>query len=132
MHAALGSSDIPVPRALWFEDDPSWIGTPFYVRESIPGSTSPKKLFAPDNTAGRRAIGRQVAELLARVHTADWRGLGLDRFMPVPDDPSRSALMQVERWRRSYDADRVEPRPVLAELLSWLRRNARGTPTASR
>jgi aminoglycoside phosphotransferase (APT) family kinase protein len=120
----LGDSAIPVPRALWYEADPTWIGRPFYVREAIEGSTSPKPLFAPEASERRAAIGRQFAEKLALVHTTDWRALGLDRIMAVPASPQDAAMIELARWTDFYARRRAEARPVLSGLLSWLGDNA--------
>jgi aminoglycoside phosphotransferase (APT) family kinase protein len=124
VYAALSDSGIPVPRARWHESDPEWIGRPFYVRDAIAGSTSPNRLFAPDATERRARIGRDFAEKLALVHTADWRALGLDRLMTVPESPVDSARTELRRWTDYYAEHRVEDRPVLSGLLSWLAGNA--------
>src|SRR6185312_6778062 len=38
MYERLGHTDVPVAKALWWEDDPAWTETPFYVRRKIEGS----------------------------------------------------------------------------------------------
>jgi aminoglycoside phosphotransferase (APT) family kinase protein len=123
VYAALDGSDIPVPRARWYEADTAWIGRPFYIRDAIEGSTSPKPLFTSDAGERRAAIGRDFAEKLAAVHTADWRSLGLDRLMRVPDGPDDSARTELRRWTGYYAEQRIEPRPVLSGLISWLASN---------
>jgi aminoglycoside phosphotransferase (APT) family kinase protein len=116
---------VPAARPFWYEDDESLIGrAPFYVRDNVPGTASFRDLYAEGAEERRAAIGRQFAELLAAVHTADWEAAGFAEFMAVPKTPEECALLELRRYRRHYDAHRSEPKPVMAELLSWLERNA--------
>jgi aminoglycoside phosphotransferase (APT) family kinase protein len=124
VYRALGPSVVPVPAALWFEDDPAWIGRPFYVREMVPGSSVPKDLFGVDKTALRRTIGEQLARHLGRLHTLDWGAHGLGDFLGVPADPDAAVTDEIARWRRFHLEHRVAPRPVVTELLGWLERHA--------
>lgn len=121
---ALHGTAVPVAEALWYSDDPAILGrAPFYVRRMVPGSASAGKLFAPGGEARRERIGVQFAELLAAVHTLDWRAAGLDAFMEVPRDAREVALLELDRWERNYRARPVEPMPAMEALLAWLRRN---------
>lgn len=124
VYAALAGSEIPVARALWYEPDPSWLGRPFYIRETIDGSSAPRQLFAKGQEALRRSIGRQLARLLARVHRFDWSNSRLTGFMPVPQTDEECARLELRRWREHYEAHRSEARPVATELYGWLDRNA--------
>ena len=121
----LTRTDVPAAAPYMFEDDPQWLGrAPFYIRENVAGSASYGKLFAAGNEARREAIGRDFARLLATVHTADWEKAGFGDFMPVPQTPQECALLELGRYEPHYQAHRVEPKPVMTELLSWLKRNA--------
>ncbi|MCZ7527171.1 MAG: phosphotransferase family protein [Acidimicrobiia bacterium] len=125
IHAALQHTDLPVARPYWYEEDVSWIGrAPFYVREALEGTSAPKELYAPGKEERRRRIGRQLAELLARVHTCDWEAAGFGSFMAVPETAEDCALLELSFWEQVFRADRPEAKPVMAELFSWLRRNA--------
>ncbi|GAA0997342.1 phosphotransferase family protein [Acrocarpospora macrocephala] len=122
--AALGPTEVPVARALWFETDESLIGrAPFYVRRTVPGSASAGKLFAPGREETRRRIGRHLAERLAAVHTLDWERAGLGDFMAVPARPEDCALLELAHYERAYRAAEPEPMPVVEALFSWLKRN---------
>jgi aminoglycoside phosphotransferase (APT) family kinase protein len=124
VYRALEGSAVPIARALWYERDHALLGRPFYVRDTIEGSSAPKLLFAEGQEELRRTIGRQFARLLARVHTLDWEQAGFPEFMPVPQSGPECALLELQRWYDHYQRMRVEPQPVHAELHSWLRRNA--------
>ena len=122
--AALFGSTVPVAEPLWYEDDPSWLGKPFYVRDCVAGDAAPKRLFAEGNERLRERVGRQLVELMADLHTLDWRERGFPDFMPVPESPTEAALLELERWRTMWRETAVEPNPALAELFAWLERNA--------
>lgn len=124
VYRALADSDVPVARALWFEPSTQWLGRPFYVRETLEGSSAPKALFRKGQEEMRRSIGRQFARLLARIHVMDWRAAGFPEFMPVPATPEDAARLELARWRQHYEQHRIEARPVATELYSWLNRNA--------
>lgn len=121
---SLHGSRVPVAQPLWFEEDPSWLGRNFYVRDCVPGDASPKPLFAPGSEERRARIGRRFAELLAEVHTFDWERSGLVEFMEVPREPRDAALLELAKYRRHLRANAAEPYPVLAELYAWLERHA--------
>lgn len=123
--AGLHGTDVPVAKPFWYEEDPKWLGrAPFYFRELVEGEASPKYLYAPGAEKRRAHIGRHFAKLLARVHLVDWKAAGLDSFMAVPKDARDCALLELSRWEEHYEANRVEPKPIMAEIFSWLKANA--------
>lgn len=121
---SLYGSTVPVAEPLWFEDDLRWFGRPFYVRDCVAGDAAPKRLFAEGNEDLRARIGRRLIELMADLHTLDWRERGFPEFMPVPESARDSALLELARWRKMWDDTALEPKPALAELYAWLERNA--------
>lgn len=122
--AALTPTEVPVAEALWYEDDAALIGrAPFYIRRTVAGSASGRRLFAPGNEQMRRAIGKQLAENLARVHTLDWVAAGLDTFMEVPTRPEDCALLELAHYEQAFRDSKPEPMPVAEVLFSWLKRN---------
>lgn len=121
----LTRTSVPAATPLWFEDDPQLIGrAPFYVRENVPGTAAFRELFDQGADERRTAIGRQLAELLADLHTTDWEAAGFGEFMPVPQTPQDCARFELEKYRAHWDAHRIEPQPIVAEMLSWLARHA--------
>ena len=88
-------SDVPLPPVHWFEDDPSWLGAPFYAMTKVEGlvpEDSPPYTFGgwvldstPDD---QRRLWWSGIEAMAKVHKTDWQGLGLG-FL---DDSSRGAI----------------------------------------
>lgn len=121
---SLYGSAVPVAETLWYEDDLRWFGRPFYVRDCVAGDASPKRLYAQGNEELRARIGRQLVELMADLHTLDWRALGMAEYMPVPADDRDAALLELSRYRRLWEMTAIEPKPALAELYAWLECNA--------
>jgi len=128
MQALAEHTDVPVPDMLWFEEDPSWFGSPFWIMARVDG-IAPSD--APHYSVGgwlRDATPEEQATVwwngvtaLAAVHNLDWRALGLDRL----DDPARGepALEQ----QLAYYADSLEwaeqgtPHEGARAALEWLR-----------
>ena len=71
-------TDVPVPRAVWFEPDPGPLGSPFFVMDRVDGvapSDNPPYVFggwlldaAPDD---RRRLQDGLVSVLARLHALD-------------------------------------------------------------
>jgi aminoglycoside phosphotransferase (APT) family kinase protein len=119
VYRALAGTGIPVPPVYWLETDPRWLERPFFVMGRVEGEPDPSLLImaAPDLQG---EIGRQAAEILARIHNLDWRSLGLD-FLSVPPSPSHCADLEIDKWETILEKDRLEPHPVLTLGLRWLR-----------
>jgi aminoglycoside phosphotransferase (APT) family kinase protein len=127
---ALAATDVPVPEMLWFEPDPSWFGSPFWIMQRIEGiapSDAPHysvdgwlRDLAPDEQA---TVWWNGIAALAAVHALDWRALGLERL----DDPARGepALEQqltyyAESLQWAEDAEGGRPHPGARAALAWL------------
>jgi aminoglycoside phosphotransferase (APT) family kinase protein len=79
---AISSSDVPLPRLHGYEDDPSFLGAPFYVMECLDGLVPPDSPpycmggWLYDSTPTQRAeVWWSGLEAMARVHLVDPAGL---------------------------------------------------------
>src|SRR5262249_9036435 len=116
---AVHGHGMPVPRMLWLELDPEWLERPFFVMERVDG-VAPVGTFPEGYSAAVQArITQQFIDILARIHTLDWRALGL-ASLGVPEAGTAAARTQVEHWERIYRQERLEPHPILEEALRWL------------
>ncbi|KAI0438648.1 kinase-like domain-containing protein [Xylaria telfairii] len=78
--AALGPTDVPVPKAYCLCEDDSVVGTPFYVMEFLDGRIF-EDLSIPNVSAEERTnLWRAAAQTLARFHSVDFRKAGLESF----------------------------------------------------
>jgi aminoglycoside phosphotransferase (APT) family kinase protein/putative sterol carrier protein len=131
---ALGTSAIPVPEALWFEDDESVLGCPFYVMRAIageiPSEIPPYHAFGHclEITPAQRAqMWWSGIETLAGIHALDWRKMGLS-YLGVPgtgSDPIDQQVNYYEHFLKWAGGDK--PQPVLEPALQWLKEH-RYTP----
>ena len=121
---SLEATPIPVPRTYWLELDEKWLGKRFFIMEKVRGTATPFRmgLFAPEDAALRAKIAKQWVEILAHIHTADWKGLGLS-FLGVPEPGTDCARRETDKWEKVIDKNKLEPQPILTEALLWLKRN---------
>jgi len=113
---ALRASDIPVPRTYLLCEDATVIGTPFFVMEYVEGRPMTDAALPHRSPDDRRAIYRSMIEVLARLHTVDWRALGLENY----GKPGNYVARQVHRWTAQYRASETERIDAMEWLIEWL------------
>ncbi len=112
---------VPVPRALFLELDPSWLGRPFMLMEEIEGCQvgSP---FALDPYGERReTIGLQFWEILGRIAAANPAELGLPGRFEAPA-LDRCWERELGSWEAEIDRDELAPQPIVRAAIRRLRR----------
>lgn len=119
------SGRVKVAEALFYEDDPTVIGVPFFVMSqlvgrvpiSFPGYNVEGFLFDATPTQRRGAWESAMEELgrIARVPVDEFA------FLDQPELGARAVDQQLEYWRRSVDwsTDGRTPEPVWA-MYEWL------------
>jgi aminoglycoside phosphotransferase (APT) family kinase protein len=125
--AALNQIGFPVPRAHALCEDPRVIGTPFYVMERVEGRVIWDPLLPGFEPAERRAIYDSMNQILARLHLADYRALGLEDF----GRPGNYFSRQISRWSKQYLASETEKVEEMDRLIEWLPRNVPPEDSAS-
>lgn len=121
---ALYPTAVPVPRTLAYCDDPGVIGAPFYVMAYVDGAVY---RTTADLAGADPAIGGQLADTLAALHTVDPDAVGLADF----GRPDGFLERQLRRWRKQLDASYTRPLDGMAELITRLEKTvpAQGNPT---
>ncbi len=117
--AALGPTDVPVPKVGALCEDASVIGTPFYLMDPVEG-----RIFwnvqlpecAPDE---RAAIYEELARVLAAIHTVDLEATGLADYGKTGGYVER----QIRRWSEQYRKSETQKVPTMEALLAWLPAN---------
>ena len=113
---ALRNTDVPVPNALCFCDDPSIIGTVFYVMDYVPGEIyidpDLPQLTAPERTQVYDELNRVIAAL----HSIDPQAIGLGDF----GKSGNYAERQIARWTQQYRASETEKIDAMEHLIDWL------------
>src|SRR5690606_781365 len=113
---ALEHTPVPVPRMEALCEDPSVIGTKFYVMEWVDG-----RVFAETRLPGlsreeRRSIYLDLARVLAALHSVDPQAVGLGDF----GRPGNYYERQISRWSKQYLASKTEEIEAMERLMAWL------------
>jgi len=117
--AALSASDPPsgvaVPPILWFDDDPRWLGEPFFVAGFVAGEKPAlgERRFAADEM---RRCGDAAVATAAALHRLDWHAYRAAFGEPVE---LRSELDRLARLldRPTLDSRLIARAPALRERL---------------
>ncbi|KAL1839019.1 hypothetical protein VTJ49DRAFT_1994 [Mycothermus thermophilus] len=114
--AALSNTDVPVPRAYCLCEDPSVIGTPFYIMEFLDGRIFEDPVIPNVLPDHRRAIWADAVRTLAKLHRLDPRSVGLENFGKQGGFYNR----QIETWKAICTAQAavrdVETREEVGQL----------------
>ncbi|MBK5926254.1 phosphotransferase family protein [Rhodobaculum claviforme] len=113
---ALESTAVPVPRALWLEEDAGVLGTPFYVMERLEGRVFDDAALPGVDPAQRGAMYMDVARTLARLHAVRPDAVGLGDY----GRPGNYFARQIARWTRQYAAAEMPRIAALDRLVDWL------------
>jgi aminoglycoside phosphotransferase (APT) family kinase protein len=114
--AALAGSAVPVPAMLLLCESDDVIGTAFFVMDYVEGLVVQEPPLELPKDA-RAPLFIDAIDTLARLHTIDWRQVGLDDF----GRPDNYVPRQVARWSQQYEASRTDADiPAMGWLKDWL------------
>ena len=117
VQAALKGTPVPVAPMQLFCDDPSVIGTPFYLMDYIPGRIFAKADLPELSHMQRKAAYRAFAETLAALHEVDFRAVGLADYGRTEGYAAR----QLRRWTEQYEASKTGEIEAMDKLIAWLK-----------
>ena len=117
--AALHPAGVPVPRPVLYHEDPSVLGTPFYLMDRVDGRVFPDGALADADPAERRALWMGLADAMAAMHAVRPDAVGLGDF----GKPGNYFERQISRWSRQWQESSSEPIPELDRLAAWLVEN---------
>lgn len=118
MHA-LRDSGVPVIRTHLLCEDPSVIGTNFYLMDFAEGRIFRDPALPGVAPAERAAIYAAMADTMARLHAVDWRAAGLENF----GKPTGYLARQTALWTRQYEAAKTHTIAAMDDLIRWLPAN---------
>ncbi len=123
----LGTTDVPVPRVRWLEEDEALVGGPFYIMDRLDG-----RVFTdnpPYHTSGwvtelapadREALWWNGLDAMVRVHRLDWRGLGLG-FVDKPERGPTPLDQQLHEYDEFFGWGMDRRRhPLIERAQRWL------------
>jgi len=114
--SALWKTDVPVARPYVLCQDPSVIGTDFYIMDFVEGRVFRVQTLPHLEPAERYAIYTAMIDTLAKLHKVDYRAVGLDSYGRVGGYLNR----QVTRWSQQYEASKTDDLPAMDNLMAWL------------
>jgi aminoglycoside phosphotransferase (APT) family kinase protein len=113
---ALHAVGFPVACPILLCEDAEVIGTPFYLMEFVEGRGLWDQALPGMHPSERHAIWDELNSVIARLHTLDFRALGLTDYGKTGNYLER----QIGRWSRQYrstDQDRID---AMDRLIEWL------------
>jgi aminoglycoside phosphotransferase (APT) family kinase protein len=113
---ALAATRVPVPRCLALCEDPSVIGSAFYVMEYVEGRIFRDPTLPTVSAAERGPIYSEMNRVIAELHSLDPNTLGLGDYGRAGNYIER----QVQRWTKQYRASQTEDIPAMDRLIEWL------------
>jgi aminoglycoside phosphotransferase (APT) family kinase protein len=120
-YRAFAASEVPVPEALWLEEDSSWLERPFFVMEEVAGcESSPQALLLPPYAEHLARIGEQKWTILGAIARSDPKALGLGEHMDAVA-PSDCWKRELGHWEHVLDEDELCPQPIGRAAIRWLR-----------
>ncbi len=116
--AALAPTDVPVPPALGFCDDPEVNGAPFYVMGFVDGHVirdrdSAERLLTP---AARRRVSESIVDTMAAIHAVDLQAVGLADLGRHEGYIAR----QLKRWYGQWEQQKTRELPSVDRVYEAL------------
>jgi len=116
---ALAATSVPVPRCIALCEDPSVIGSAFYIMEYVEGRIFHDQTLSSLPRGERAAIYDEMNRVIAELHCLDPDTIGLGDYGRAGHYIER----QVQRWTRQYRASQTQEIPAMERLIEWLPRH---------
>jgi aminoglycoside phosphotransferase (APT) family kinase protein len=114
--SALYGQGVPVARPLALCLDENIVGTPFYLMAHVDGRVFWDPRLPELGPPERRAVYDAMNQTIAKLHTFDYRALGLEDWAR----PGNYVARQIARWSQQYRASETEKIPAMDRLIDWL------------
>ncbi|MEZ5646298.1 MAG: phosphotransferase [Burkholderiaceae bacterium] len=114
--SALQGTGVPVARPVCLCEDPSVIGTVFYVMDFVEGRIFWDPALPELSGPQRRALYDDMNRVVAALHAVRPEAVGLQDY----GRQGQFLARQVARWSRQYQASETEPIEAMHRLIDWL------------
>jgi aminoglycoside phosphotransferase (APT) family kinase protein len=115
-------SSIPTPIVFSSEDDPSWLGRPFFVMARLPGEPIFDLNKQPNDPVALRELFYQAIDALACIHAVDWTAHCFAHL--ANRDGAEPLVCQIAYYRAIYDQSRGGKRyPLIERAFDWIEVN---------
>lgn len=116
---ALEGSDVPVGKVHAYCDDPTILGSEFYVMEFLQGRVLSDPALPGFSNDDRKSVYRSMGKTLAAIHSVDIVGSGLGTF----GRPGSYFERQIKRWTKQYRVAETAAIPEMDALIDWVTLN---------
>jgi aminoglycoside phosphotransferase (APT) family kinase protein len=119
--SALASVYPAVPKAVYYSDDESLLGSEFYLMEKIEAVLVKSSLPAAwnFNDSDRHRFGKTVFDKLIELHKVDYMAAGLGGF----GKPTGYAERQILGWNKRFANAQTADVPGFEDVREWLEAN---------
>ena len=117
--SALAGSEVPVAKMYALCEDPTVIGTAFYLMEYVEGRVLWDPTLPGLTPAQRGAHYDELNRVIAALHRIDYGAAGLADY----GKPGNYIERQIARWSKQYQAAAAERIPAMDRLIEWLPRH---------
>jgi len=114
--SALAQTEVPVAKTWALCQDPSVIGTDFYLMDYVDGRIFWDPKLPGVRAAERGALFDELNRVIAALHSVDPNAVGLADY----GRPGNYIERQVARWSKQYKAAETEPIDAADRLIEWL------------
>jgi len=114
---ALQKTDVPAPRVHLLCDDPAVIGGIFYVMDYVEGRVYENAECVGMTPAQRREAFVDLARTCGKLHSVDWRGVGLGTYGRAGSFVQRQLATMAKVYAQQSTWCRVKS---LERLANWL------------
>jgi aminoglycoside phosphotransferase (APT) family kinase protein len=116
---ALAGTDVPTARPIALCDDPTVIGSAFYLMEYVAGRIFWNPQLPELGPSERSAVFADMNRVIAAIHRIDLDAVGLADY----GRPGNYLSRQVAGWARQYHASGSEPIEAMDRIIEWLEVN---------
>ncbi|MEM7552034.1 MAG: phosphotransferase family protein [Bacteroidota bacterium] len=115
------NSHFPVPRPVYFTEDESVIGSPFYIMEKVNGLIlrAGKPIPSEVGSSQFEKLSKATVDTLAQLHKINLQKIGLDSM----GKPDGYVERQVKGWIKRYHNAQTDDIKGLSEMEDWLNKN---------
>ncbi len=113
---ALKDTDVPVPEMILLCEDPSIVGTEFYLMKHVEGRVFETPLGESIGPQERSDIYYEMIRVLACLHKVDFQKVGLSDYGKTEDYVAR----QVHRWSKQYVGSETQKIEAMDKLIEYL------------
>ena len=121
------ASNVPVSKALCLCEDVTILGSQFFVMERVDGGQTESAFNAEAYGEHREEIGHQFFTHLGAIAALNAASSPLAGITGMPD-PATIAMAQLDHWGAIITDDAMEPQPIVAAAIRWLKRTPPPVP----